>query len=101
MSTSKFYQVVDIPDCRYEERDSFDYHSIASDADSKTISLLEAIRFISTGVSNLIDNDENESQKIISLAHIIFDLSELAIATNKASQSAAYLSGLKDGKHGA
>ncbi|ELY4627592.1 MULTISPECIES: hypothetical protein [Enterobacteriaceae] len=101
MSATKFHQIVHISDFRYDGDEGFDYPSIAEDADGKTISLLEAIQFISAGVRNLSDDDENESQKIISLADIIFDLSELAIATNKVSQTAAYLSGLKDGKHGA
>ncbi|GGD25708.1 hypothetical protein GCM10011513_24030 [Franconibacter daqui] len=101
MSTAKFYQIVTIPDFRYEESDKCDYPGIAADADGKTISLLEAIQFISTGMRNLIDNGESEPHKLIALSDVIFDLSELAIATNKVSQSAAYLSGLKDGTHGA
>jgi hypothetical protein len=42
-----------------------------------------------------------DKEKITDLSCIIADLAELAIATNKISQSASYLSGLKGDNNGA
>lgn len=100
MSVRKFYHLVDIPDFRYEKNcESICYGDIATDCDTKTISLLEAIGEISFNIFTLSDKDEIDKNKISMLSGIISDLSELAIATNKISQSASYLSGIKDGNN--
>lgn len=97
MSVKKFYQLVDIPDFRYERNcESIDYGDITTDCDTKTISLLEAIGQISLDIFTLADEKKADQNKINKLSAIIFDLSELAIATNKISQAASYLSGVKE-----
>ena len=98
MSVRKFYHLVDIPDFRFEKNcDSMCYGDIATDCDTKTISLLEAIGEISFNIFTLSDKPELDKDKINMLSGIISDLAELAIATNKISQSASYLSGIKEG----
>ncbi|MDA8481104.1 hypothetical protein NNO04_20750 [Citrobacter sp. Awk 4] len=99
-TTKKFFQLVNIPDYRYDgDRTDIDYGDIASDCDTKTISLLEAIGHISLCVFTLSDSKECNKEKINNLSCIITDLAELAIATNKISQTATYLSGVQDGNN--
>ncbi|HBS6379062.1 TPA: hypothetical protein MAM40_000819, partial [Klebsiella pneumoniae] len=78
-----------------------DYDGIACDCDSKTISILNAISHISLNVFSLVEESLVDKEKIADLSCIIADLAELAIATNKISQSASYLSGLKGDNNGA
>lgn len=101
-TTKKFYQLVDIKDFRSELNCSdIGYADLASDCDTKTISLLDAINHISLNIFSLTEDDEIDNEKISNLSTIISSLAELAIATNKIAQTAAYLSGVKDGTHGA
>lgn len=101
-TTNKFYQLVDIKDFRSEANCSdIGYADLASDCDAKTISLLDAINYISLNIFSLTEDDETDKEKISNLSIIISSLAELAIATNKISQTAAYLSSVKDGNHGA
>ncbi|MGE6030855.1 hypothetical protein [Klebsiella pneumoniae] len=55
MSTEKFFQLVTIPDYRFssdkEQCQNIDFDKIATDCDTKTISILQAINHI--GVSRL------------------------------------------------
>ncbi|AKL32076.1 TPA: hypothetical protein MJB68_23630 [Klebsiella pneumoniae] len=102
MATKNFIQLVDIPDYRFDKRATdIDYDGIACDCDSKTISILNAISHISLNVFSLVEESLVDKEKIADLSCIIADLAELAIATNKISQSASYLSGLKDDNNGA
>jgi len=101
-TTNKFYQLVDIKDFRSEANCSdIGYADLASDCNAKTISLLDAINYISLNIFSLTEDDETDKEKISNLSIIISSLAELAIATNKISQTAAYLSSVKDGNHGA
>lgn len=101
-TTTKFYQLVDISDFRCgSDCSNIGYADLASDCDTKTISLLDAIHHISLNIFSLTEDDEADKEKIGNLSTIISSLAELAIATNKISQTAAYLSGVQDGNHGA
>lgn len=96
-----FIKLVNIPDYRYDaDASNIDYGSIAEDCDTKTISLLEAIDHISISVFSLAEDKEINREKIMNLTGVISSLSQLAIATNKISQCASYLSGVKGENHG-
>ncbi|QMR77434.1 hypothetical protein [Enterobacter sp. RHBSTW-00175] len=102
MTTKNLIQLIDIPDFRFtNQKPDINYGDVADDCDSKTISTIEAIRHLSESIFKLSENEDNENEKIRNLSAIICDLADLAIATNKISQTAAYLSGVKDGNHGA
>lgn len=102
MTTKNLIQLIDIPDFRFtNQKPDINYGDVADDCDSKTISTIEAIRHLSESIFKLSENEDNENKKIRNLSAIIYDLADLAIATNKISQTAAYLSGVKDGNHGA
>jgi len=101
-TTQKFYQLVDIKDFRYcKDCSDINYGEIASDCDTKTISILEAINHISLSLFSLSEEDEINKEKLGNLTCVIADLAELGIATNKIAQTAAYLSGVQDGNNGA
>lgn len=103
MSKQKFYQLVEIPDYRFRRNDSqchgIDFDAIASDCDSKTISLLEAIAHIGLSVSTLSSEEKVDKDELSRLCCVIADLAELAIATNKIAASATYSIGFKDGEN--
>ncbi|TKV09302.1 hypothetical protein FDX19_12595 [Citrobacter sp. wls619] len=102
MAIKKLYQLVDIPDFRYRNGCSnIDYGDIASDCDTKTISILEAINHISLSIFSIAEDKEINKETILNLSGVIADLAEIGITTNKISQTASYLSGFKDGTHGA
>lgn len=102
MTTKNLIQLIDIPDFRFTNQNpDINYGDVADDCDSKTISTIEAIRHLSESILNLSQEEENDNEKIRKLSAIIYDLADLAIATNKISQTATYLSGVKDGTHGA
>lgn len=96
---TKFYQIVDLKDYRYES-DCSDlcYGEIADDCDSKTVSLLDAIRYISSGIKGMVDNSTIDKEKIKELSSTISDLAEIAISTNKISQAATYLNCTQEAK---
>jgi hypothetical protein len=97
MAVKKFIQLVDIPDYRYEKNCvSVDYGQIAEDCDTKTISLLEAIKELSLNIFSMTDEKTIDNDKISSLSAIIYDLTEIAIATNKISQTSSFLAGVKE-----
>lgn len=103
MSTNKFYQLVDIPDYRFRGDDSkvsnIDFDAIATDCDTKTISLLEAIGHIGFTALTLSNEEIIDKDKLSHLCGVITDLAELAIATNKIAKSATYSIGYKDGEN--
>lgn len=101
MTTKKFYQLVDIPDFRYgSDCSSISYGYIADDCDTKTVSILDAINHISLSIFSMAEDENINKDRLNKLSCIISDLSELAIATNKISQSASYLAGVKEGNNG-
>ncbi|TDT01657.1 hypothetical protein [Erwinia rhapontici] len=103
MSIKNFYQLVDIPDYRFsnkEKTNNIDYSSVATDCNTKTISILHAIFVLGEKASDLTQRENIDSVEICSLASTICDLSELAIATNKISESANYSCAYKDAKNG-
>ncbi|EIR2468238.1 Uncharacterised protein [Salmonella enterica subsp. arizonae] len=63
-------------------------------------SLLEAISHISLNIASLSFSGEDKKERIGQLSRIISDLAELAMATNKISQIAAFLSGAQGSNHG-
>lgn len=63
-------------------------------------SLLEAISQISLNIVSLSFGGEDKKERIGQLSGVISDLAELAIATNKISQIAAFLSGAQGSNHG-
>ncbi|MCK0552549.1 hypothetical protein KFO32_05590 [Pantoea ananatis] len=94
MTSTKIFQVVDIPDYKYakEEAQGIDYGAVATDCETKTVSIIEAIEILSFKL--LEENEKEDSQKSINnLACIINDLTGLAIATSKISNSANYWAG--------
>lgn len=102
MTTRNLIQLIDIPDFRFTNQDpDINYSDVADDCDSKTISTIEAIRHLSESIFSMSLEKEKDNEKIRNLSAIIYDLADLAIATNKISQTATYLSGVKDGTHGA
>lgn len=102
MTTRNIIQLIDIPDFRFTNQDlDINYADVADDCDSKTISTIEAIRHLSESIFSMSLEEEKDNEKIRNLSAIIYDLADLAIATNKISQTATYLSGVKDGTHGA
>ncbi|MDX7007707.1 hypothetical protein [Enterobacter hormaechei] len=102
MTTRNIIQLIDIPDFIFTNQDpDINYADVADDCDSKTISTIEAIRHLSESIFSMSLEEEKDNEKIRNLSAIIYDLADLAIATNKISQTATYLSGVKDGTHGA
>ncbi len=106
MSTEKFFQLVDIPDYRFssdkEKCQNIDFDKIATDCDTKTISILQAINHIGISIMSEIEEKSLDKNKIMMLSGVIADLAdlaELAIATNKIANSATYSSGYKDAKN--
>ncbi|HBQ0421853.1 hypothetical protein ACNI4H_22235 [Klebsiella aerogenes] len=100
MTINNFIQLVDIPDYRFDKRATdIEYGDIGCDCSSKTTSLLDAIKHISSSVFELSENKEIDKGKIQTLTACISDLAELAIATNKIAESANYLAGIKEGNH--
>lgn len=84
-----FYQAVEIDDYRYKKDcDNIDYSRIADDCETKTISLLGAIKHISLSISGLSEMKKDTSLEVNNLSYIIADLAELAIATNKTRSTA-------------
>lgn len=69
--------------------------AIASEAESQTTSLLEAIKFISLKIMEMSDGKKDNNKKVNPLSIVIADLACLAITTNKISNEASYYSGLK------
>jgi len=102
MTIKNFYQLVDIPDYRFSNgKDSnIDYSSVATDCNTKTISILQAIFHLSEKTAELAQSKKVDANIISQLCGTISDLSELAIATNKISESANYSCAYKDAKNG-
>ena len=97
MTHKNFYQVVDIPDYKYQKEAArcVDYGAVATDCETKTSTIIDAIKILS---SNLMDENEKDDGKesVHNLACIINNLTGLAIATSKISNSANYWAGYQD-----
>ncbi|EQB1743707.1 TPA: hypothetical protein U2Q62_003495 [Citrobacter amalonaticus] len=102
-TTKKFFQLVDIYDYRFsvdrEKCSHIDFYQIATDCDTKTISLLEAINHLGISIMSETEEKKIDKNKIMTLSGVIADLAELAIATNKIAVSATYSSGYKDAEN--
>ncbi|NWC65422.1 hypothetical protein [Cedecea sp. P7760] len=102
MTVNTLIKLVDIPDYRFEPNcESLNYDAIATDCETKTVSLLEALNLIGSSIFNITDTDSIDKDgidKIHNFACLIMDLSEVAIATNKIAQPAFFLSGHKHGE---
>ncbi|WP_438898075.1 hypothetical protein [Enterobacter asburiae] len=102
-TTKKFFQLVDIPDYRFagdkEKCSHIDFDQIATDCDTKTISLLEAINHLGFSIMNEAEEKNIDKNKLMMLSGAIADLAELAIATNKIAISSTYSSGYKDAEN--
>jgi hypothetical protein len=60
----KLYQLVDIPDFRYsKDSSSIDYGDIASDCDTKTVSIFEAINHISLNIFSIAEDKEISKER--------------------------------------
>ncbi|HFN3671088.1 TPA: hypothetical protein ACHFMY_002866 [Enterobacter hormaechei] len=60
----KLYQLVDIPDFRYsKDCSSIDYGDIASDCDTKTVSIFEAINHISLNIFPLLKTKKSAKKR--------------------------------------
>jgi len=99
MTTKTFYQLVDIPDYRFNKNTNLNFSDIACDCETKTISILRAINFISLSLASQSQEDGINNDTINDLSCVIADLADLCIATNKISNSANYSSGYQDCKN--
>lgn len=103
MSTENFVQLVDIPDYRFssdkDKCQNIDFGKIATDCDTKTISILEAINHIGISIMTEVEEKRLNKDKIMMLSGVIADLADLAMATNKIANSATYSSGYKDAQN--
>jgi hypothetical protein len=99
MSVNTLIKLVDIPDYRFDPNcESLDYGDIATDCETKTISLIEAMQHIGCSIFEMTDGDAVNKDKIHNLSALIMDLADIAIATNKISTASNFLSGLKIGE---
>lgn len=97
MCVKNLIQLVDVPDFRFDKnRTLVNYSEVAEDCDTKTISVLDAIKELSLSISVLSEDNEVDQEKIRNLSGVIMELSEIAIATNKISQVSSYLSGVQE-----
>ncbi|MDZ2792290.1 hypothetical protein M2A80_23940, partial [Klebsiella pneumoniae] len=106
LSKSSIYStkpLVTIPDYRFssdkEQCQNIDFDKIATDCDTKTISILQAINHIGVSIMSEAEEKRLNKDKIMMLSSVVADLAELAIATNKIANSATYSSGYKDAKN--
>lgn len=97
MSIKNIYQLKGVPDYNEGDKSCVDYASIADDAEIKLISILDAINFISLGITVEASNKKINSEKLESLGGTISSLSEIALFLNKISMDSHYISGFKDG----
>lgn len=94
MTIKNLIDLVNVPDFRNDKDcTNIDYGSLSDDCDTKTICLLEAIKHISLSIFSLAEseNAKKATEEIMSLSCVISDLSDIAIATNKASKTSTEL----------
>ncbi|UUE29174.1 hypothetical protein LXL84_15225 [Klebsiella pneumoniae] len=72
MSTEKFFQLVTIPDYRFssdkEQCQNIDFDKIATDCDTKTISILQAINHIGVSIMSEAEEKRLNKDKIMMLS---------------------------------
>lgn len=103
MTIKNLIDLVNVPDFRNDKDcTNIDYGSLSDDCDTKTISLLEAIKHISLSIFSLAEseNAKKATEEIMSLSCVISDLSDIAIATNKASKTSTELYFIKGEANG-
>lgn len=99
MAAKNFIQLVDVPDFRFDKNQmSVEYSEMAEDCDTKTISVLDAIKQLSIDIFGLSEDENVDADKIRNLSGVIAELSEIALATNKVSQMSSYLSGIQEAR---
>lgn len=96
MSIKKIYQIDCVPDFRHEKT-SIDYSAVSCDADTKLISILEAIGCLGIKLMDGAEKRDVNTNEVARLGGVISDLSEVAIFINKISTSSCYFAGIKDG----
>ncbi|MBC3213839.1 hypothetical protein [Serratia fonticola] len=96
MSIKKIYQLECVPDFRHEET-AINYSDISCDADTKLISILEAVGCLGIKLMDGVEKKDMDTNEVARLGGVISDLSEVAIFINKISGSSGYLAGIKDG----
>lgn len=99
MSIKKIHQLSGIPDLQDEREGSIDYDSISLDAESKLVSLMEAIECVGIRIMDVSDKKDADvnADEMNRLAGVICSLSEVSIFYNKISCAAHYNCGIKDG----
>ncbi|EDV0637576.1 hypothetical protein QF02_003917 [Salmonella enterica subsp. enterica] len=88
--TCKLYQLIGIEG----GRGSIEYGEILDDCDSKTISTLQAINYLSSHIASLC-GEKLDMKEVINISLIIGDLAELGVATNKIAHNIQLDIGLK------
>jgi len=97
MSIENIYQLDVLLDFRKEETPTTNYDSIADDAETKMIGILDAMNVIGTSIMNEASKKKINAEKIENLGGIISTLSDIGLLINKISCAAHYFSGIKDG----
>lgn len=97
MSIERIHQLSGIPDLQDEGAKSIDYAGVSLDAESKLVSLMEAIECIGIQLMNQSDKKDVNADEVNRLAGVICSLSEVSIFYNKISCAAHYNCGIKDG----
>lgn len=97
MCIENLIQLVDVPDFRFAKNGAnINYSYVAEDCNTKTVSVLDAIIELSRSISVLSEDNDVDQDKIRNISGVIAEPSEIAIATNKASQVSSYLSGVQE-----
>ncbi|EMD6813336.1 hypothetical protein QD840_001691 [Citrobacter koseri] len=91
MSVNNIIQLIEIDLSR-----DINVSALASEAENKTTSLLEAIDFISLKIMEMSDSQKESNKKINALSGVISDLANLAMVTNKISNESHYHSGVRE-----
>ena len=93
MSVNSIIQLIEIDLTR-----DINVTELASEAENKTTSLLEAINFISLKIMEMSEGSKESNDKINSLSGVIAELADLAMVTNKISNESHYHSGMRESK---
>jgi len=91
MSVNNIIQLIEIDLTR-----DINVTELASEAENKTTSLLEAINFISLKIMEMSEGSKESNDKINSLSGVIAELADLAMVTNKISNESHYHSGVRE-----
>lgn len=97
MSIEKIYQPDALLNYQKEETPSTDYDSVADDAETKMLGILEAMNAIGTSIVNEASKNKISAEKIENPGGIISTLTEVGMLINKMSCAAHYISGVQGG----